>query len=161
MTRWVYLDKGRLAFGRRERESSPALLLPIYFDAVPSDSGIEMENTRAHLVFNNSETGAKITVDHGFWINATLDSVEISPGERKYLVIAVLNDDLSEARAISSNVTEYRWYNDTTNEPLDEETLALADYMLLVVVSWSGIARGKKIFEVPVTLNNIPKLPAE
>jgi hypothetical protein len=87
--------------------------------------------------------------------------VEILPGERKYLVIAVLNDDLSEARAISSNVTEYRWYNDTTNEPLDEETLALTDYMLQVVVSWSGIARGKKMFEVPVTLNNIPKLPAE
>jgi len=157
ITKWIYFDKGRLTFGRRERESGPALLLPFYFDAVASDSGIQMEYARAHLVFNDSETGTKTTVDHGFWINATLDYVEISPGERKYLVVAVLSDDLSEARAISSNVTDYRWYSDTSNEPFDEETLALADYTLQVVVSWSGSAWGKRIFEVPVTLKNIPK----
>ena len=72
-------------------------------------------------------------------------------------MVAVFNDDLSEARAISSYVTEYEWYNDKNNEPFDEELLALTDYMLQVVVSWSGSARGKKIFEIPLTLKDIPK----
>jgi hypothetical protein len=156
LTKWIQLERGQLTFGRRETDSGPALLLPIYFNAITSDS-VVIENVRSHLVFNNSETGAKITVDHGFWISATLDYVEISPGEKKYLVVAVFNDDLSEARAISSNVTDYEWYNDYGNEPFDEERLALTDYVLQVVVSWSGSTRGKKIFEIPLTLKNIPK----
>lgn len=82
LTKWIHLDNGRLTFGRRETDSGPALLLPIYFNAITSDSGVVMEGARTRLVFNNSETGAKITVDHGFWISATLDYIEISPGER-------------------------------------------------------------------------------
>jgi len=153
-------DDNTLCIGNTQKQWL-ALLLPIYSDAEKSDAGVDAKYVRATLVFTESTTNKVVRVSHGTWIRATLDYVEMSPGEVQHLVVVVFKGDLTDASAINSNITSYDFYSyHNTEVAFDFEDLGLRTYGARIIVMWAGTTRGKEIFDLTLDLKQLAESAA-
>jgi hypothetical protein len=90
VNKWIVLeDTAELWRFGSGRNVVPALLLPFYFDPIASDPVYSIEYVRAHLIFTTT-TGHKILVDHGCWVDSSVDCINIHPGETRHLIVAMV-----------------------------------------------------------------------
>jgi hypothetical protein len=162
VVRRIHLD-GQLVWriGKNEGyrgETCTGILMPIYFDAVRSDPGTYMEYVKGHLIFRDGISHEELRVDHACWIDGTtLDHTEMSLGETKHLVLAVMSDTADgKAMILSTNRTDYDSYRaDNPKDEFESQELPTGKYDLSIVITWSG--KGRQIFELPFELSELLK----
>ncbi len=89
------------------------LLLPVYND--PTQSDVDLEYVRAHIVFTDLDSGDKIIVPHAWWTGENLEQVHLPLGAQKYiLVIAADRDDgpMAVENTVRCDVGNGYKYND-------------------------------------------------
>jgi hypothetical protein len=158
----VHLDKEdiwRMGTTRNYGEDNAVgLLLPLYFDPKKSEIGARVEYARVHLIFTSS-LDPPVRVDHACWINSLLDTLDLEPGETKYILLALLSGEESKpARTISTNRTKWDWYKEAGGEPLEYIGLQRRPYKLEVIIIWGGNSEFRKISELVLDLSDVPKL---
>jgi hypothetical protein len=73
------------------KSTNGALLLPTYND--PTQSDVDVEDARAHIVFTDKDTGEKIIVPHAWWIGEHLERVHLPLGAQKYIIMIAADKD--------------------------------------------------------------------
>ncbi len=153
-TRPIHLDESEIwRIGQMTDWRARALLLPFYLDPKRSSPGERVEYAMAHMVFV-SEALAKTRIAHGCWINASLDSADIRPGETKYLILAIGSDGSSAPfLALSTNRTRVGWEEEAGDKPFEDFELSPGKYKVEITLLWGGNSEFRKTFEIPLTIS--------
>jgi len=154
INKWIVLeDTAELWHFGSGRNVVSALLLPFYFDPIASDPVYSIEYVRAHLIFTTT-TGHKIRVDHGCWIDSSVDCINIHPGETRHLIIAMAAE--GEYAAINTNRTNHDFHVD--KEAFDLISLGTHFGKLEVVLIWAGGGQFKRVYNLDLDLSQLSKL---
>ena len=152
-TRPVHLDESEIwRIGQVEGWGAQAILLPFYLDPRKSSPGERVEYAMAHLVFV-CETSVRTRIAHGCWINASLDCIEMRPGETKYLILAIGSRDLrGPFLALSTNRTSVGWEDEAGGKAFEDFELSPGKFKVEITLTWGGNSEFRKTFELSLTI---------
>jgi hypothetical protein len=156
----VYLDDNqvwRIGIGRNRRALTKAVLLPLYFNPMRSDAGLEMKYAKSHLVLTTASQTKPITVAHGYWIDGYWDYIDIEQGETKYIILVLAQPFPPSENLvwISNNRTDRNWSNKTDNKEFNLGRIECTKYECEALVMWGGSSESRTSFKLALDVKQL------
>jgi hypothetical protein len=75
------------------------------------------------------------------------------PGDTKYLILVIGNDDSSDLFcALSTNKIRIGWEREAGDQPFNDFALPLGKYTAEITLTWGGNGEFREMFELPMTI---------